>query len=163
MTHAHVAEVSGVGRRTMYRHWPRVTALLYDAMASLDPPHAPVTGDLRRDLEAHLRALADALAKGLAYTVCALGERAAHDETFEHLRRRLTDAGCRPAEDILRNAVTAGLLPADLDVPLAMAQLEGPVFYAGLVRRAPLAAAATAAIVDRLLAAPPTTGSCPAE
>lgn len=160
VTHARVAQESGVGRRTLYRHWPDATALLHDVMAAQEVPHPEPTGDLRADLVAHLTALAAALELGgLAYVVCALGERAEHDPAFDALRRSLTDAGCRPAEDLLERASGDGRLPRDLDVPAAMGVLEGPIFYACLVRRRPLDAAQVDAIVGRFLADPPRRGA----
>ncbi len=156
VTHARVAEASGVGRRTLYRHWADAMALLREVMATQDVPHAPVTGDLERDLVTHLTALAEALRLGgLAYVVCSLGEKAEHDPSFEDLRRSLTDEGCRPAEIVLARASADRRLPVDLDVPASMGLLEGPVFYAEMVRRRPLTGAELAGIVARYLGDPP--------
>lgn len=38
MTHVRVAEVSGVGRATVYRHWPRSDELLAEAMGATPLP-----------------------------------------------------------------------------------------------------------------------------
>lgn len=157
VTHARVAERAGVGRRTLYRHWPDPQALLADVLAGGEVPHAQVTGELRADLTAHLSALGQALHRGgLAYVVSALRERAEHDEAFEALRARLTDDGCRPLETLLRAAARRAVLPPDLDVRTATAALEGPVFYLGLVRRRPVPPRFVDGVVERFLAAPPT-------
>lgn len=157
VTHARVAEHAGLGRRTLYRHWPDPQSLLADVLADGEVPHAPVTGELRTDLVAHLTALGAALYRGgLAYVVCALGERAEHDEQFARLRSQLTDAGCAPLEAVLRAAARDGTLPADLDVTAAVALLEGPVFHLGLVRRRAVPARLVHDVVDRFLTAPPT-------
>ncbi len=156
VTHLRVATAGGGGRRTLYRHWPDAAALLRDVLATGEVPHAERTGDLRTDLLAHLDALRRALVEGhLGLVVCALGERAAVDPAFAPLHAELTEAGCAPLRALLDDGVAAGRLPADLDVPAAMAALEGPVFYRALVRREPLDAAALPPVVDAVLAAPP--------
>jgi AcrR family transcriptional regulator len=39
VTHQRVAQEAGVGRATVYRHWPRPEQLLLDVMAGADLPH----------------------------------------------------------------------------------------------------------------------------
>lgn len=156
MTHLRVAAAGGGGRRTLYRHWPDADTLLRDVLAASEVPTAERTGDLRVDLIAHLDALRLALTRGhLGLVVCALGERAAVDAAFEPLRSELTEAGCAPLREILLDAVATGQLPAAMDVPAAMAALEGPVFYRAMIRREDLSAAALPGLVDTLLARPP--------
>lgn len=156
VTHGRVADASGLGRRTLYRHWPDATALLHDTLAHQEVPHAPATGDLRRDLVAHLDALRRALQHGhLGFVVSLLGERARLDPDFEQLRSGLTDAGCEPLRRLLQSAVRRGELPEDLDVPAALAGLEGPVFYRCMVRRERIGRAALASLTDRFLGDPP--------
>lgn len=38
VTHQRVAEVSGVGRATLYRHWPTPADLLYEALQEAEQP-----------------------------------------------------------------------------------------------------------------------------
>ena len=55
VTHVAVAERSGVGRSTLYRHWPDATALVIEVIAQRAVTgQAALTGDLRRDLTAEL-------------------------------------------------------------------------------------------------------------
>ncbi|GII42820.1 TetR/AcrR family transcriptional regulator [Planotetraspora phitsanulokensis] len=63
LTHQRVAQQAGVGRATVYRHWPRPEQLLLDLMTDVDMPYfqepeAPV----RSWLHSQLRELADAMA-----------------------------------------------------------------------------------------------------
>jgi AcrR family transcriptional regulator len=153
VTHLEVARRSGVGRRTVYRHWPDRVDLLHDVLAAAEFPHADVTGELRADLVAHLDALRIALVDGpLAFVIHALNERAAVEPSLAPLRDRLTEEGCAPVRALLRDAVATGRLPADLDVDEAAAELEGPVFYWGLVRHEPVPPDVPARVVDRFLA-----------
>jgi AcrR family transcriptional regulator len=62
VTHQRVAQASGTGRATVYRHWPRAEQLLLDVMAGTDlpffrAPRSPVRPWLRQQL----RQLADEL------------------------------------------------------------------------------------------------------
>jgi AcrR family transcriptional regulator len=152
VTHLNVAAASGVGRKTMYRHWPTVEALLYDTFSSANFPHAPITGNLRIDLIAHLEALRRALVDGpLKYLIHALNECASRDHEIAALRDRLTDEGCEPVRAILRAAIRDGTLPRRLDVEAAAAQLEGPLFYRTLVRNEPLTKRSTVSVVTEFL------------
>jgi AcrR family transcriptional regulator len=154
-----VAEASGVGRRTMYRHWPDRRSLLHDTLALTSAPAAEPGADLRTGLLAHLDALDRAVGRGpLAYIVAALHERSVHDPEFDALRSELVDAGCAPLDSMLRAAIGSGELPSALDVRAAIATLEGPVFHAGLLHRSRLTRHQREQIVDRFLADPPRRG-----
>lgn len=151
-----VAEASGVGRRTMYRHWPDRRSLLHDTLALTSAPATDPGTDLRAGLLAHLDALDRAVGRGpLAYIVAALHERSVHDPEFDALRSELVEAGCAPLGARLRSAVAAGHLPLTLDVRASIATLEGPVFHAGLLHRTRLTRRQREQIVDRFLADPP--------
>lgn len=57
-THLRVAERSGLGRATVYRHWPDPVALRRDALSEEALVfHTVPTGDLRADLVAELEAI----------------------------------------------------------------------------------------------------------
>lgn len=129
VTPTRVAEVSGVARRTIYRHWPSPDDLLHDALAGASFPTYQRTGDLATDLHAHLGQLRAALTHGpLAYILHALGERAAIDATLASLRARLIDSGCAPLRDLLAEHGAHGALRDEL-----VLELEGPLFSASLV------------------------------
>lgn len=134
LTHLELARRSGIGRKTLYRHWPTVDALVYATLDSLNFPRAARTGELHTDLVRHLEALRRALADGpLAFVIHALGERSTIDSDLQEVRRRLIDEGCAPIRAILRDAIESGQIDAGLDVERAAGELEGPVFYRALV------------------------------
>lgn len=159
VTHARVAETSGVGRRTLYRHWPDRRSLLHDTLALTRAPEPNPAADLRTGLRTHLLALDAALVRGpLAYIVAALIERSEHDPSFESLRAELVRSGCAPLEMQLHAASARGELPADLDVDAAVAMLEGPVFHTAMLRRRATTRQRIDDIVERFLADPPRAG-----
>ena len=157
VTPSRVAELSGVGRATLYRHWPDPVALLVEAAV---PPPAPaprpLTGDLAADLTARLEGLRTGLGGApLAAVFAMLVERAEHQPEFEHLQQELVAAGSAPLREILRQAVGRGDLPSDLDEERAVEALAGPLFYRRFVSRRPLPAGLPARLVADLLAHPP--------
>lgn len=152
LTHLELSRRTGVGRKTIYRHWPTTDDLVHDTLVSANFPRAERTGDLERDLVNHLEALRRALVDGpLAFVIHSLGERAAVVPEIRPVRARLVEEGCAPVRRILRDGVAAGELPADLDVEAAAARLEGPLFYRVLVRDEPIPPDTVTELVDTFL------------
>jgi AcrR family transcriptional regulator len=152
VTHLNVAASSGLGRKTIYRHWPTKHDLLYDTFSSASFPNGVQTGDTKSDLVRHLDALRAALVHGpLKYLIHALNEKAASDPEIADLRDRLTTAGCEPIREILRQGIRSGQLP-QLDVEEAASLLEGPIFYRTLVRNETVSKRTVVKLVDRFLA-----------
>lgn len=160
VTHARVAAESGVGRRTLYRHWPDARSLLHATLSLTAAPTPEPGEDLRTSLLTHLRALDEALVRGpLTYVLAALAERAEHDHGFAELRDDLVAAGCAPLRTRLARAAARGELPPGLDVTAALAALEGPIVYEALLHGRSLGPVRLARLVDRFLADPPTEGA----
>lgn len=158
VTPTRVAEVSGVARRTLYRHWPSPDDLLHDALAGASFPTYARTGDLAADLRAHLAQLRDALTQGpLAYILHALGERAAVDPTLARLRTRLIASGCAPLRELLAAHGAADPLIDEL-----VLDLEGPLCSSALVHGTPVTDAHLAHLVQRAVARLSTTDPHPA-
>lgn len=152
LTHLEVSRRSGVGRRTLYRHWPTTDDLVHDTLSSANFPRGERVGDLDTDLRSHLHALRRALVDGpLAFVIHSLGERATIRPELREVRDRLVAEGCAPIREILHDAIADGTLPADLDVEAAAAQLEGPLFYRVLVHAEPIPDAAVDDLVDAFL------------
>lgn len=62
LTHAHVAEIAGYSKTTLYTHWPHrvdLIALALDALGEM--PHREPTGDLRADLIGELSVFREAV------------------------------------------------------------------------------------------------------
>jgi AcrR family transcriptional regulator len=150
VTHQAVAERAGVGRATLYRHWPDRDALLVEGFghARFSPP--PATGELRADLFGLLESLRAGLVDGpLARFVAALLERSFHHEPSAKLLDTLTAQGHHALERRLRQAVEVGEL--EVNVSLAVAQLGGAVFYRALIRRERLSPRFIGQLVDDFL------------
>jgi AcrR family transcriptional regulator len=152
LTHARVAEVSGLHRATIYRHWPTVVSLLIEVTreetASALPP---ASGELRRDLIATLSALRDELASGFGQFLASLLDSAEHDEDLSDAKFRIAAEGLASIRLILEDAMGRNELAPDLDVELGVSQLFGPVLYRRFLSPVPVTDDFLIEIVDAFL------------
>lgn len=139
LTQPRVAEVAGIGRATVYRHWPdRVTLLREVCAAEVDTLHTPLTGDLRADLRAELCAMrAELVDGGFDKVLVALTERCFRDEELREVKAAIVDHGTANMRRILEDGIAAGSLPPLLDVDAAIAHLVGPMLFQNLFADAP--------------------------
>ena len=149
VTHQRVAQQAGVGRATVYRHWPRSEQLLLDVMAGADLPYfkdpaAPVRPWLHRQL----RLMADELAMpAVAAVSLTLAQSAIwdpeiarrHDESLNTINERIDAA--------VRVAVAAGELESDAGPSDLSALLVGPIVYRTTTQRGVV----SDDLIDRLL------------
>jgi AcrR family transcriptional regulator len=155
VTLARVAERSGYGRATLYRHWPNRLDLLKDVIREeARLTHATARGEVRADLLAELEAFRTAItSSGLGHIVIAIAHQARTDPDFADLNRAIRAEGVRVLEEILRAAREQGAVDDDIDLQLAVGQLAGPILYRFLFEDEPLEHSHVVAVVDRFLAA----------
>jgi AcrR family transcriptional regulator len=151
VTHARIAEHAGVGRATVYRHWPRTDQLLAEAMATVSMPF----------FEAPASPYRDWLTRGLT----AIAQQLEHHDVLAVATTLMSSAVWDPAMDARRDGfartlaerLTAGLQAAEehgeltphADASSIAALAIGPIHYRATVERAP----ADAALVERCVAA----------
>jgi AcrR family transcriptional regulator len=118
---------SGVGRATLYRHWPSLDDLWPELISeTADTVMPEPTGDLRADLTGALRVVRDHVDTRVGRVqLLAMMERAQWDEQAAKLLR-LTEEHS-PIRRILAQAIASGSIDDSLDVDLAVALLTGPV------------------------------------
>lgn len=122
-----VADVAGVHRTSVYRHWPDREQLVVDAVLSYAEEMASVadTGDIHRDLVDFLVALADGLqtpfGRALEQAIRSAREQASAQALATILGRRV--AALRKRVD---DAVATGELPA-VDSEFLGEMISGPV------------------------------------
>jgi AcrR family transcriptional regulator len=136
-----IAEVSGVSKATIYKHWPDKEALCLEAMTQLhgsdQPRPVPDSGDSRADLiavlgyqpppqyaELRMRIMPHLMAYAFRNPAFGAVWRA---RVFEPPRRQLTQ--------VLERAIARRQLPRDLDIHLAIALLLGPLMYFHMMKR----------------------------
>ncbi|WP_328953016.1 TetR/AcrR family transcriptional regulator [Kitasatospora purpeofusca] len=137
---AAVAARAGVNETTVYRRWGTREKLVLDAMLAGSTEGIPVpdTGDVRTDLAAFARALADYLATPAGRAVARAAALSSDDpglaeawETFWQSRLELAGA-------IVDRAVGRGELPAGTDTGLALELLCSPLQTRALLGHRPI-------------------------
>jgi AcrR family transcriptional regulator len=153
VTHVSVASRSGVGRTTLYRHWPDVASLIHDAIEErIGQARSPRSGELRADLISELNGLRRLLHdRASEHTMRAVLERAPFDPSFASLKKTLYQSGSAGFRKILQTAIKAGDLPPDLDVAFAIDQLAGPLVYRRLFAGSAIEETYVEAVVDSVL------------
>ena len=135
VTHQRVAEHAGVGRATVYRHWPQLTDLLNDALAHVTLPFLePAPGALIERITADLHRIArDLNTASVTALAGAIFDRAQHDDGTRRLRDRLADANRANLAAAVEQAVATGELRAAPPTDDLFDQLLGPLFARRLI------------------------------
>jgi AcrR family transcriptional regulator len=151
VTHAQVAERAGVGRATVYRHWPRADELLAEAMATvpmplLDNPTVPTRQWLTRELTTLARQLELDDVRAVATT---LAGTALWDPRMDTRRAQFATI----LADRLAGALDAAQQRGEVRLAVpgrdAAAVLVGPIYYRSTIEHGP----ADAALIEALIAA----------
>lgn len=158
LTHQRVAERAGVGRATVYRHWPESASLLLDVLETVQLRFLePGPGSLAERARADLQHLADDLnAEGLASLTATLVERARWDERTRAMRQRQMDHIVHNTATALAEAVAAGELTGAPEPEELVCALIGPLWVQAMLLDRPITSAQVARTVDAALA--PWTG-----
>ena len=150
VTHQHVAERAGVGRATMYRHWPTAADLLYEALAEVEAPlfrHS--AGPFLPWLRAELRRIATEFGQPQSMQfAAALMSRVQFDSAAAALRDRLVARSQAPLIAAVQRAVRDGELtgappPGDL-----LATLVGPLQFRAMSEGRPTSNEFVDAVID---------------
>lgn len=140
VSHQQVADEAGVGRATVYRHWPNRTDLLLDAITEVQAPSDwQSTGDLNDDLARELERLQRTLSTSpLVPELVVLIGRAEWDPDLRQTKAELLASGTAGVRRALQAAIERGDLPADQDLDASIARLAGPLFYRRVLAHAPI-------------------------
>lgn len=155
VTHVAVAARSGVGRTTLYRHWPDAAELIRDVIARrIAGAHTTPTGDLRQDLVQELDGLRALLHEPVSETgLRAVIERAGADPVFAELKEALYRNGSQVFRRVIDEAKARGELSPDLETDQAIDELAGPLVYRRLLAGRAFDGDYVRRIVDGFLAA----------
>lgn len=117
LSHAHLAEIAGYSKTTLYAHWPARLDLIMLALDALgEMPHQERTGDLRVDLIGELRVFRQAVIDlRLDHILSVMAQWASVDEMAQ-VRDRINGDGQGP----LRLMLTEILDGAELDAAVSM-------------------------------------------
>ncbi|MFW6088807.1 MAG: TetR/AcrR family transcriptional regulator [Gemmatimonadota bacterium] len=151
-----VAEVSGVSKSTVYRHWPTKLSLLRDALEELNrqPDVGVEGGPARQQVERLLEHLRAALSDSVVGAcIPALIEAAEHHHEVAEFLHRYSDRRRSRLTGVIRKGIEEGEFPTHIDPELAALALSGPIFYHRLVTTNPFPAVDVPRLVQQILGA----------
>jgi AcrR family transcriptional regulator len=162
-----VAARAGVGKGTIYRHWPSRGALVVEAITSsacetatqgrwsMRAVELPDTGCLRSDLLAFLEAVTPALTGAPAKEILPglAADLNRNPELAEAMRARIIEPQRRALAQLIQRAVTRGQAREGLDVTLLCETLLGPVCYRAYLAAQPVERPMLVRLVDQILPA----------
>lgn len=117
LSHAHVAEIAGYSKTTLYTHWPARLDLIMLALDALgEMPHQERTGDLRTDVIGELRVFRQAVIELRLDHILSVMAQWASVEEMARVRDRINSDGQGP----LRGMLAEVLADAQLDAAVSM-------------------------------------------
>jgi len=160
MTIEGVAARAGVGKSTIYRHWPGKLELVEDAFRTLKAEAVVATeGTFRERLTDFLVQVADLVARS-TYSACmpALIDAAERDPRVREFHNRFSAERRATLVELLRSGIDSGDLPRSTDPELLADALVGPIVMRRLMMGAPCEPELVPRLVDQVLpASPPPT------
>jgi AcrR family transcriptional regulator len=148
-----VASRAGVGKSTIYRHWPGKLALVEDAFRTLKAMVlVPETGTLRERITGFLEQVA-CLIEESTYSACmpALIDAAERDPEVRAFHCAFSSERLAVLADVLREAVAARELPDDTNPELLADALIGPIVMRRLMFYEPFSPELVPALVAQVL------------
>jgi TetR/AcrR family transcriptional regulator, regulator of autoinduction and epiphytic fitness len=134
------ARRAGVGKATIYRHWPDKIALISDAFKLLQQQRDPelVTGSPREKLERILRHVAEVAADS-PFSSClpALIEGAERDRAVRRFHHHFQAEARKPLIELISSGIATGDFPPRIDPETAAFALLGAIFFCRLMTNRP--------------------------
>lgn len=147
VTHHQIADHAGIGRATVYRHWPRTDQLLAEAMASVPLPFFENAASPYREwLTRELATIAGQLDQDDVRAVTStLVNTALWDAAMDTRREGFASVLSERLTAALGEAARHGELSLRGDATAAAAMTIGPIYYRATIERKP----ADATLIER--------------
>ena len=149
-----VAARAGVGKSTIYRHWPDKLALIADAFETFHVQMAPDLADrsARESVELLIRHVAEVVVDStFSRCIPAMIEGAERDPRVRDFHHRYSADRRQALVEHIARGIEEGELRPGLDPELATAALLGVIFYRRLMTGEPFDPASAGELVDLVL------------
>ena len=149
-----VAARAGVGKSTIYRHWPDKLALIADAFETFHEQMAPDLSDLpaRESVELLIRHVAEVVIDStFSRCIPALIEGADRDPRVREFHHRYSAERRRALVGAIARGVRDHEFPPGVDPELATIAMLGVVFYRRLMTGEPFEPSGAGELVDLVL------------
>jgi TetR/AcrR family transcriptional regulator, regulator of autoinduction and epiphytic fitness len=149
-----IAARAGVGKSTIYRHWPDRLELIADAFETFHEQMVPDLGimSVRESVALLLRHVAEVVVDStFSRCIPALIEGAERDPRVREFHHRYSAERRQALIDLIAIGIDAGEIGPDVDPELATTALLGAIFYRRLMTAAPLDPAEAGRLVDLVL------------
>jgi TetR/AcrR family transcriptional regulator, regulator of autoinduction and epiphytic fitness len=149
-----IAARAGVGKSTIYRHWPDKLALLADAFETFHEQMVPNLGDLPvlHAIASLLRHVAEVVVDStFSRCIPALIEGAERDERVREFHHRYSAERRQAIVELIVRGIQQGQISSDVDPELATAVLLGAIFYRRLMTSQPFNPGDATELVDLVL------------
>ena len=149
-----IASRAGVGKSTIYRHWPDKLALIADAFETFHEQMVPDLGDLpvREAVALLIRHVAEVVVDStFSRCIPALIEGAERDRRVREFHHRYSAERRQTLIDLIARGVARGELANGIDPELATTALLGAIFYRRLMTAVPFDPDAAAQLADLVL------------
>ena len=152
-----VAARAGVGKSTIYRHWPDKLLLIADAFETFHEQEGPDLshGSPREKLERIVRHVAEVVA-GSTFSACfpALIDAAERDPRLRKFHHRFQAATSRPLIAVLAEGNAVGDFRTGVDPEFIGLALLGVIFYRRLMTNKPFDPAYAGDLINSVLGSP---------
>jgi AcrR family transcriptional regulator len=152
-----VAARAGVGKSTIYRHWPDKLSLIADAFQTLHQEGGPdlATGSARDKLARILAHVAEVLVSS-PFGTClpAMIDAAERDTALRDFHYRFQSEARKPTVALIAFGIASGEFPADRDPELVAQALLGAIFFRRLMMESRFAPEEAHALLDTVLGPP---------
>jgi AcrR family transcriptional regulator len=149
-----IAARAGVGKSTIYRHWPDKLGLIADAFETFHEQMVPDLGILsvRESVALLLRHVAEVVVDStFSRCIPALIEGAERDPRVREFHHRYSAHRRQALIDLIATGIDAGEVSPEVDPELATTALLGAIFYRRLMTERPFHPADAERLVDAVL------------
>jgi TetR/AcrR family transcriptional regulator, regulator of autoinduction and epiphytic fitness len=149
-----VAARAGVGKSTIYRHWPDKLALIADAFETFHEQMVPDLGDLpvREAMALLIRHVAEVVVDStFSRCIPALIEGAERDERVREFHHEYSAERRQALIDLIARGIQEGEIRGTTDPELATATLLGAILYRRLMTAQAFDPEDAAQLVDLIL------------